>query len=104
MCIQANNVQAKNDRLGLSAAVFCRLAGLAETRWSRVLRGVVELPGPEILRLTALSDELEAAAESAKPFTLDLKNVDALRSLLAARNAGIRWVSAVDVTELVEHT
>lgn len=102
MSIQANNIQTKNDRLGLSASIFCKLAGLSETKWTRVLRGVVVLPGPEILRLIALSDELQAAAESAKPFTLDLKNVDALRSLLAARKMGIRWVSTIAVIELVE--
>jgi hypothetical protein len=100
--IQENHVRIKIDSLGVSADVFCTLAKISHSKWSRALRGVENFNGDTIVRLSQLADELTGLARDAEPYILSFKNAEAVARLLEWRRAGLRLIPiAVGSKEIV---
>jgi hypothetical protein len=61
---------ARLASVGYTAAQFAVLAGVNETRFSRILRGLIPLSGDDALRFLRLSDELLELARVLEPLRL----------------------------------
>jgi|SRR5665213_2613429 len=90
--LQENQIQAKLDSLGVSASVFCAIAGVSHSKWSRAQRGVECFHGDALLRLSKLADELAELVNDAAPYVLSFKDAEKIARLLNWRRAGLRLI------------
>ena len=88
-----NNIRNTLDRVNCSADVFCALGGISPTRWSRALRGLAPLTGPECQALSNLAEELSQLTDDAKPIPVDFRDLEAIKLILEQRRNGQRWVT-----------
>jgi hypothetical protein len=100
--IQENHIKAKLDSLGVSADVFCTIAGISHSKWSRSLRGVENFNGDTVVRLSRIADELVGLSNDAAPYLLSFKNAEQVARLLTWRRGGLRLIPiAVGSKEIV---
>ena len=90
--IHENRLRTKLDELGCTHDVFCLLAGISPTRWSRAMRGVIPLTGPECETFSKLVEELSRLAGDAAPYPISFRNPQIIKSLLEDYRAGRRWI------------
>ena len=90
--IYESNIKNQLERLGISADVFCLLAGISPSRWSRAQRGLAPLSGPECEALSRLVEELSNLVEDAKPYILSFRNPECVKALLEQRRQGLRLI------------
>ena len=91
MDISTNNLKGEIDALGMSSESFCAIAGMASAKWSRAIRGILVLTGPEILRLSKVVEQLKQLQADAEPYQLTWKNAENIKRLLEYRRNGIHW-------------
>jgi hypothetical protein len=90
--VHENLIKNKLDALGCPADVFCLLTGVSPTRWSRALRGLAPLSGPEIESLSKVAEDLAGLVHDAKPFPLSFRSPTTIKRLLEDRQSGVRWI------------
>jgi len=90
--VHENSIKTKLESMNCPADVFCSLASISPTRWSRALRGLAPLSGPEILSLTEIIDDLLGLVRDAEPFPISFKNPRVIKTLLEQRQNGVRWI------------
>ena len=93
--VHENNIKQTLDQLGCPQDVFCILVGMNQSRWSRAVRGIKELSGPEAEQLLKFTAELCQLAHDAAPIPVNFRDPQAIGKLLESRRAGIRWISSV---------
>src|SRR2546430_584475 len=97
--MQVNTIDQQLRKLGCSAEVFCGIAEISPARWSRSLRGVLTLPGPEIVRLMKIVQSLQEISIAAEPFRIDFRDLDSVRRLFDHSQNKIMWNAVPVVTE-----
>jgi hypothetical protein len=99
MSVQLHRIKHDLDTLGCSADNFCSLADIATSKWSRALRGLVVLPGPEIIRLSNLVQTLREIAAKASPLPIDFRDLPAVKVLVQHHENGIHWTPTANAAE-----
>jgi hypothetical protein len=84
----ANRLQ----RLGCPGEVFSQCAGISPSKFSRAVRGVVSLNGPEIITLLGVIAEFEGLAQDALPYPVNFKNAAMIGVLIDYRRSGVRFI------------
>ena len=92
MDIQVNNITEKLKKLGCPNEVFCAVSSISTARWSRAQRGLVTIPGDEVLRLSKIVLALEAIRDAAQPFRIDFRDIESLQKIFTDRVEGLRWL------------
>jgi hypothetical protein len=93
--VHENLIRGTLERLNCSADVFCALVGTSPTRWSRALRGLAPLTGPECMSFSKMAEEMSELASDCEPIPVSFRNVTAIQILLEHRRNGLRWVATV---------
>jgi hypothetical protein len=106
--IQEANFQRKLDELNCSADVFCKLCDMSPSKWSRALRDLQPLTGPELQHVGAVIDLISGIVRDSEPIPVSFKNVQAIKTLIHMRKKGARWipilVAAPDVVQEFQDT
>lgn len=98
MDVQIGNIDHRLKELGCSAEIFCALAGVPSSRWSRVQRGLTVLHGDEIVRLSKIVRTLEDIQDAAMPIPINFKDIESVRRLFEHRvEAGITWTPVLNL-------
>jgi hypothetical protein len=90
--VHENLIKSKLEAMNCPADVFCSLTSVSPTRWSRALRGLAPLTGPEIESLSKVAEDLAGLVRDAEPFPLSFRNLATIKSLLNQRRNGVRWI------------
>ena len=90
--VHEQNIVNSLKKIDCTSTLFCLIAGISETRWSRAVRGIQPLGGAEIEHLVKVVQELTGLALDAEPLPLSFKNPAVVKSLLAERRGGRRWI------------
>src|SRR5665213_2134645 len=90
--IQESNFQRKLDEYGCPADTFCRLANISPSKWSRALRDIQPLTGPELEHVCKIADLIAGIVRDSEPIPVSFKNIQAVKYLIEARKAGARWI------------
>src|ERR1700751_6080526 len=82
MSLLETNINMKRARVGLSNQVLGALVDLSENVLSRGLLGSRPLPGPKLVEVDRVLNDLIRVSEIVNPFVLPVSDVSALRVLL----------------------
>jgi hypothetical protein len=98
MGLLENNINTKRARVGLSTQVLGALVDLSENVLGRGLQGSRPLPGPKLIEIDKVLNDLLQISRIISPFLLPAADLDALRVLLERyRASGFVELVGVDV-------
>ena len=84
-------MKAQLESLGCPADTFCAVAGFPQTKWTRALRGTVQLGGPELEKLGKIITAMHEITVGAKAIRPSFRTVEDLTTMLDFHRAMILW-------------